>query len=357
MRWFMTAAVAVVAVAGSASPADACSPAGPFLYRVVQPADGSLEIPTNAEVRVLYGGTCAHHVTQAALVPGLQTVEGEPIPTAVESYPMPGSHGITFVLRAETPLAAGTTYRVVDRVVTGDFDESGDCPEPAALTHDVPEAFATFTTGAGPDLSPPTFAGLAGLSVYEDECKDSGCCGPYYAETLSFSYVPATDDYAASELRYNLYDGRTGALLSRHAHAPSARLPCGFSPFAKPVVPGPSPAIVIVRAVDLAGNEDGNAVAAEVAYDCQPGTPVIVEPEPEPEPEPGPEPGPEPNPEPVADSAGEPDAGAEPDTEAEVAPQAPSGGDSGCTGGSVGSTWLAALLVAFTRRRRVSKMA
>ncbi|MGM0577889.1 MAG: hypothetical protein ACQEXJ_19340 [Myxococcota bacterium] len=377
----------------------ACSPPAPCVSRgAVEPGDGSIGLPTNFEIRLSY------HVMDIAVEDGvfdlgLRVEGGDPVDVEVESrttYEYFGS-GRHFVVRATEPLEPQTTYELTDHL-----PEDSCFTGPVAATEE-PQVVATFTTGDGPDAEPPQFEGVQSVEATVFECFGGMCCAGD-ALLLQLEWSEALDA-SALPLRYRVYDadtmtplhttslGATGATAaacgSPGAHGNSFR------------VEGQGEHTFLVRAVDLAGNEDDNEVTVSYDVDCEealspdpepePGPEAQPEPGPEPQPEsgpepqaepspegqpehapePGPEPQPEPSPEPAPDASDvgtpelQPDAGLQPDG---AAP--PDGGgpnqdasgegndddDGGCSGGPapLGTSLLALALLVALRQRRVA---
>ncbi len=334
-------------------PAVACSPPGAWLHRTAQPAEGAIGVPTNAEVRVSYIG-CLDELGNAQVQPALETAAGEAVAVTVEKVEDSLVFGrLSFVLRPTAPLTPETEYRVVDGLDLGD---EGDlqCFELAQAGSGTAPPLNTFTTGAGPDTSPPTFAGATGAVVSDDACDDSACCGPYFVQRGQLSYAPATDDVLPVELRYHVYAQGQDQPLVRYTQAPVG-IACGsdpLSPWDGFTVPPGATAALYLRAVDLAGNVAGPTTPVSVAIDCDPDP--IAEPGPEPTVEPGPEATAEPGPvaEDQPDAGSTPDVGAEADTAPDAGPPSDAKG-SGCGAASSGplAGLLALLALAASRRR------
>jgi hypothetical protein len=251
------AALTLAGVAGVESPARACSLQIPGLYdRSVWP--GPEHVPTNPRLVVRY-----RVVRGAAVVPPvgsglvLQDADGTPIPAAVEIA------GDDAVVRPVAPLLPNHTYQLADNL-----NVPCDTYQNPCVVASEPQVFASFTTGAGADESPPVFGGTRSIEVLEHFiCESDACCGPYDVYQVRVGWDSGTDDVAGSDLRYNVYR-REGASL-----APVAAGVGGTELVGSAVCSGSSgasfePGVYVVRAVDGAGNEDANTVGRQLGDPC-----------------------------------------------------------------------------------------
>lgn len=102
------------------------------------------------------------------------------------------------------------------------------------------------TTAASPDVTPPTFAGLATASATTDQ-------------TIDLSWTAATDDYApADQILYDIY--LSSAPGGETYLSPSFTTTPGATSFTVTGLSPSTPSYVVVRARDQAGNQEHNTV-------------------------------------------------------------------------------------------------
>ena len=257
MRWLW--AVAIVAMA-PARAADACSPPQRVSLIGVSPSRDATGIPTNARIVAAFRGV-------PGVVPGdgdammdviVRPVGGSAIATtrshlANRYYPYLGR----VLVQPDAPLAPATQYEVLSRI------EKEPCTATGCLlaTHAV---VATFTTGAGPDLTPPTFAGLKSVTTNYKSCGGSSCCGPYEAGLVSFDWDVATDQGSGVWVSYNLYQLGVPDPVMPLSYERIGQFFCGGSSGDAGGYFSVLPGTYRVRAVDLSGNEDTNDVTFDV---------------------------------------------------------------------------------------------
>jgi len=259
-RLLLVASLTSLATAAAAVPtvADACSfPRG--VRRVdTLPPDRAADVPLNAGVHVTYQTfgepwPYEQHLTLRAA--GTTAI----IPAQLIREPMPWSTSVT--LQPDGLLAPETTYEVLDTVPADCLQPIAECPAGA------PAVIATFTTGTTIDRGAPSTGAVALDSAFED-ADASGCSWGASRLVHRIAVAGARDDRPASWLRVRIYDaeGRplTGAFSLDHLNRidnPLAAVALGHECTGGPGGP-PSYLIpvandqVIVRAVDLAGNED-----------------------------------------------------------------------------------------------------
>jgi MYXO-CTERM domain-containing protein len=324
--------LAGVMVFAGVEEASACSSSRFYVNRAaVEPGDGMTGVPTNAEILVEYWA-------------GLGSDGGPPTPDLVvqraggaaavacdvETIELRRSERYLVVARPREPLLAGTGYELLDRV--GAEGGTG-----YRIDHAV---FATFVTGGGPDVTPPSFGGIrrADVSRTLEVCDHPACCGPYSSVSFNLSWDLATDDHPAGWVRYHIY--RDAELVARVPNmAASGEFLCsGRMMFGTWRDFEGGSGRYTVQAVDLAGNVDGNAEVLDVDVPCPPRPSVDGGPAPDVDAGPG-----------EIDAEVPVDAGAE-------GPPVPRAGGGGCSVGAGPAGRLAVpmllALAALVRRRR-----
>jgi uncharacterized protein (TIGR03382 family) len=242
MRFAFAVAVAV-AVGSIALPrvADACSYPDGIHGRNVMPADGAAGVPTNTRVVVHY------EEVFAAVSPTLELrpVGGGPkVPAAVRVTHLRWS--IVQVLTPLLPLAPGTDYEVLDNLVVDEYCNSYDCEV-------VPHVVATFATGPGADLVPPTSSSASVTSSYDEQPSNNSCGGG-----ASVAHQPSIEGVSDDQpvVLYNYYAG-DGTRLNGPLPLISVGHACGSDDLHTYDLRIRGDRF-LVRAVDLAGNEDWN---------------------------------------------------------------------------------------------------
>ncbi len=266
----------------------ACSPPTPGLHgRSTWPLSGATDVPTNARILVRYDGDRSGNGNGSDIE--LRRRGGGALKATITlqpGFPTPLRRGFLFLIVPETPLLPAMVYEVWDRQQLG--CDAGPCgPAPA------PQAFASFTTGAEPDVTRPVFAGPAVLTNESaSACNHGGCCGYYTGWSFSIKWAEGSDDGGVPP-RYHIYDlgtesGRRGEPVTSFVYGNESRgfMPCtgGSDPFSWSGTAGP----YTLRAVDLAGHEveipvtgqvtgtcpiprDGGADASPDTWDAEPG--------------------------------------------------------------------------------------
>lgn len=283
MRHALLSSLLVLVVAAPASAN--CFFPSPARAREVIPEQGSVEVPTSVLPRVSYS-TGAYFENQCGdrpPAPVLRRValdagasdpdsgmsldggpgDGNPIVAgtwaiATDDDPRAAT---TWQFRPAAPLLPRTTYELVDA-----YPDTCPCL-PNGCQAGAPAVFATFTTGDGPDTTPPTFGGLAGNLCEHQVCGigDTSCCGPFDHLTMTFITTrDASDDHLVG---LHLYARKDGESYDRgRPLAPlsiSDPLDSAFaSRWSLDLTPGTWH--VQVRAFDSSGNEDDNTT--ELAF-------------------------------------------------------------------------------------------
>jgi hypothetical protein len=241
--------LALALIAGDAPRAEACSPPSNGFIGV-RPWDGEIDVPTNVLIRVHQrsspDGLLANDVILLdAAGSRIEVVKGYLPEDIVTMSPV-------------TPLSPESVYEIRGRFIP--YCTSGEC------VSDEPVHYASFRTGAGGDLTSPVFAGLQTIEYGSwHECDSSACCGPYLARYFQLVVPDATDDSGVVGL--NVY--WNGQLLLASGGLFGAYL-CDASGWGVHTLADfiAGTGSIRVTAVDLAGNEDGNATELELAVDC-----------------------------------------------------------------------------------------
>jgi hypothetical protein len=237
----------------------------------VQPSDGSTNVPTNTEIRLLYFGepslypedSCYTDQMTVRLVP----TSGAQLELTTAPLLQPQTVTRWLVARPTEPLAANTEYSIQL--------ELGPGRDPCGCNARDWVSVGTFTTGAGVDEGAPEFAGITRLSYgervdHEDICGNGG--GALVPATPTFE--PASDD--SPLIRYDVYVN--GELDERFVQTPGGtQVPmsvnCASSAVSTLTALTPG-SLVEVRAVDLAGNSSGPNQSVLVEDVCAPVPPT-----------------------------------------------------------------------------------
>jgi hypothetical protein len=251
MRGLFVIGICVSVVLMAPRVAQACSPLPEHMPGGMTPDDGETNVPTNTWVWLGYGGWSADGASYAAETDVvLRPVGGDPLAVTVSREGEQSSRRFVIV-QPDAELLPQTAYEVQTRFKP---DCYFDCVQETSST------VATFTTGAGPVLTPPTFGGVTGFSTRVDICPDDACCGPYKAVRLDLQW-----DTAAGAAAYRIY--RDGTFVNAGGLY-AGGLNCGNFPFdAFGAFPAASGSYT-VHAVSLAGIEDINSAAVQVTLDC-----------------------------------------------------------------------------------------
>jgi hypothetical protein len=268
LRLAAASLLGLAALAHHGRPADACSYPIGYQSRVTVPQDGALYVPTNARIVVTYRTA----IDQPAVADHLQLVDagGAPVPFTVATTVQPD--GIVEVVTPSQPLAAGAQYKLLDRLPS-----ECDLPYQRDCLAEVASPITTFTTSDGPDTTAPTFAGITDSNDDYHFFDPQDSCGAAAWIRHSLDWGAATDsaDGVATEtawIRFNVYDG-AGHLLHALAEGPPVELktlctdadgnPIAHDADGDGVEDNDTK--LVVRAVDLAGNEDDNEVVFEAS--------------------------------------------------------------------------------------------
>ncbi|GEM_PF-2844287 len=249
-RLTLAAIVASLWLVVRPSPAHACSGLPPLSeLRDLRPEVGAQDVPTNTRVFIRFSGRSSFQGYDVRIRP----VGGEAIPATWSASTPYFTSRPSAELRPAAALEPFTTYELLDNGVTPCFSD-------ACFGSDF-HVIGSFTTGAGPDTTPPVFDPGPEATVIlreHDVCEDEGCCGPYDVQRYDVRWQPATD---ANPIRYVVSRARFGDIVREDfGEGFRGALYCG--PFADAGHGPPyidvdaieSGEAIMVRAVDLAGN-------------------------------------------------------------------------------------------------------
>lgn len=250
MRLPLLALAALGLVASELHPAEACECA--LNDHPLAPADGATAVPTNAAI---FYPTVPTQVTQIALA--------DPSGAAVAMTVT--MHGTFLIAKPNTPLAAGTVYRLTTETTAGTFHMA-------------------FTTGDAADTTPPVFAGITAVhpetvGIVPDTSPTGACqaCGiavhDDHVSRMRLEFASPPDD--AVVVAATVLDGATA--VAEIGMSPAAwtgrELGFGGCGNAAPALdPGGSYCARVI-AYDVAGNvAGGEAMACAAAATCKPAT-------------------------------------------------------------------------------------
>lgn len=207
-----SAACVMAAMSLCSRPAEACSPPRAYCEGTVSLLDVLTDRPTNGCVlinnRVVTGGGWGS--TEDAGAPDAGAPRGEfafVAPDGTRVMLVPGA-----LWCPETELLPNTEYTLVGPASVG------------GCLYGSEFEYGRFTTGAGPDTTPPPSpAPPTELSCSTQNCDSSACCGPYVVTVISTSWGSVEDEsgvvlYAGgATLRtspsYRWYQGVSGAVM------------------------------------------------------------------------------------------------------------------------------------------------
>jgi hypothetical protein len=159
----------IVGSVGYRGRANACSPLAPF-SRSSPIIDKEVDVPTNARVRVAYAA--------AVSVADDVRLERNDQPVAGTWAKVEAPY---WEFTPAAPMEPNTRYGISDRY-PGCRNSSAVCPRGDW------SVWSSFTTTAGPDVTPPVFKGPIDAHCERKECNSSACCGPYSAWAIEFGH-------------------------------------------------------------------------------------------------------------------------------------------------------------------------
>lgn len=178
-----SAACVLAAMSLCSRPAEACSPPRGYCEGTVSLLDVLTDRPTNGCVlinnRVVTGGGWG--LTEDAGAPDAGAPRGEFAfvgPDGTRVMLVPGA-----LWCPETELLPNTDYTLVGPASVG------------GCLYGSEFEYGRFTTGSGPDITPPpTPAAPTFLSCSIQTCDSSACCGPYVVNVISAGWGPVEDE-------------------------------------------------------------------------------------------------------------------------------------------------------------------
>jgi hypothetical protein len=241
------------AVMARTTGAQACGSIGCGDVRDVQPADGAVDVPLNAELRVRYFGSmvssCRESPTQVQLSPNGTT--GARIESGtVLSFPDRAEDWL--IVKPKVSLLPDTRYVLSVRGLEGDW-----------------ERVSAFTTGSESDLEAPELTPVSALSFLPRNTSSTDCG---HTDVVPFVPKPAVASDASGDTRYNVYvdDELTGPYrdsLEQDQDGAELYVDCGTEALFTGVLIQPGSHLEI-RAVDLAGNESPPGDSVRVLDRC-----------------------------------------------------------------------------------------
>jgi hypothetical protein len=278
--WIVVTTIMAAAVMISRESAvEACGnlPGPGILARSVWPGGADQHPPINARFVVSYQLRATFPGDEVPpLGPDVALLDGDGTPVAA-SIEVVGSQ---VVLQPSTALLPNHPYQIADRrTVPCDHNQNG-----CALTNE-PRVFASFTTGATADTTPPIFAGVTSIAADQREtCDNTACCGPFDNVPVGLSWRAGSDDLAGDQLRYNVYfrparEPATVSLIAGLIEGAELRgfqtcsgTPIGYIPQRVETAPG----TYTVRAVDWAGNEESSSAGQVLGDVCSSAAGQVV---------------------------------------------------------------------------------
>jgi MYXO-CTERM domain-containing protein len=246
MRPIIAALLAVPALAWRPEPARACSQNPPGINsRDVMPRAALTEVPTNARVVVVYGASVAAPPPPSIGLRALGGAEVE-VDLAVTNLGYGWRTGWVVVATPKQPLAADTTYEVLDAVKVPCSDADCVLPQPVVIE--------AFTTGAGSDTTPPLGLAAGAVMSRMASCEADACCGPHEVVAFTVSFAAASDDGGENTM-YDLIEVARAEPLARAHRAPMFTLAnvCSGTTFNLYEATDDG-GTYLLRAYDLAGN-------------------------------------------------------------------------------------------------------
>ena len=258
MKWLVVA----VLVVGGVRAADACSPPPPYAGRTHHPEDGAAGVATNAAIHIAHEVSPDSDAEDALLRDVIvRTAAGDPVTTTIANQ-----GGRVFVSAAWAP---NTTYEVLDRLQ--EDCQGSSLEECTRADHAV---FLTFTTGDGPDITPPLLGGTGSTGTpSRDICDNSGCCGPHDVFAFDVQWDAAEDE---STVFYDVYrvlgEDESPVQMWNVSRRARSAIVCSGDNFSFDIdFLSPNGGTLVVRATDLAGNSATTELSIALpTVDCSP---------------------------------------------------------------------------------------
>jgi hypothetical protein len=245
-HWPIVAAALAATV--HVQPASACGETPCAQVNDIQPPEGSVDVPLNTEIRVLYFGMLSNDHFDPSCDLDLRPMRlqpdggGDPIYLTGTVLPHPEALQAWVIAKHVEPLAADTNYSV--QLLLGPGQDPCRCDAREWTT------VSSFTSGEAEDHESPTFTGVESLE-YGERTQGWSTCGSSDVIPVFLDYTPVSDLNPAP--RYNIYVD--DQIASRYVEQIGSEqygelfVSCAD---ASGITPG---ATVEIRGVDLAGNE------------------------------------------------------------------------------------------------------
>jgi hypothetical protein len=249
------------AVMARTTGAQACGAIGCGDVRDVQPADGAVDVPVNAEIRIRYFGdtnlSCRQNPTMVQLAADGDSRPRTEIGTILK---FPDRAEAWLIVKPRTSLEPDTRYWVSVNKTEGE----DDCCRRTDW-----EGIAAFTTGSESDQEAPEITPVSQLSFLPRSTSTTNCG---HTDVVPFVPKPALAADKSGDTRYNVYvdDELTGPYrdsLEQDQDGAELYVECGTDALFTGVLIEPGSQIEI-RAVDIAGNESPEGVSIQVPDRC-----------------------------------------------------------------------------------------
>lgn len=242
------------------------------------PTNEAKNIPRNTQIRIIYSGSGLGASILAPLqirAVTAQGLESEPLPhtikkTVAQVWRWGYGHYIV-VLELNNLLPSNQTIKVLGRLP--ELPCSYTQGDKKCVYPKEHKELSRFTTSAHVDEEAPTFRGLEGFNFRPPQVHEPESCDShrYLYLSMGFAWSPATDNTTPTKmLRYNVY--KSTDLITPIFHLVTgigASLECPGTwgeTYQQRIRKGQT---YIVRAVDLAGNEDHNLNFHTIPDKCQ----------------------------------------------------------------------------------------
>jgi hypothetical protein len=253
---------AALAATVHVQPARACGATPCAQVREIQPPEGSVDVPLNTEIRVLYFGMLSNEYFDPSCDVDLRPMRlqpdggGDAIYLTGTVLPPPAAQQAWVIAKHVEPLAAETGYAVQLLLAPGQDACGCDGREWTTVS--------SFTSGVGEDHEPPTFTGIDSVE-YGERAQSLSSCGNNDGIPVFLDYAPVTDVSAAP--RYNIYvDDQIATRYAEQIGSDQYGELFVNCADASGITPGAS---VEVRGVDLAGNESPPNTPLTIDVTCE----------------------------------------------------------------------------------------